>query len=122
MFINLIKGREEELTKNLMHSEFWCRCKSENCLTTIVNVKLLKCFNELREAWGEPIFVNSGYRCAKHNESVGGAKHSYHRTGSAIDLRKPKSQDKKDEFVSMCAQVFPYIIEYSSFVHCDVRG
>ena len=41
----------------------------------------------LRQAWGGPILVSSGYRCPKLNALVGGAKNSQHMTGCAADLR-----------------------------------
>ena len=41
----------------------------------------------LREAWGAPIIVTSGYRCEELNRKVGGSKYSYHRLGMAADIR-----------------------------------
>lgn len=41
----------------------------------------------LREAWGGPIDVNSGYRCPPLNKAVGGVKNSQHLTGQAADIR-----------------------------------
>lgn len=32
----------------------------------------------LRDAWGEPVVITSGHRCAKHNAEVGGAEGSRH--------------------------------------------
>lgn len=50
--------------------------------------------NKVREEFGEPIYVNSGYRCKALNEAVGGSKNSYHMTGLAVDLRwNPKLFD-----------------------------
>lgn len=40
----------------------------------------------LREAFGKPIVVNSGYRCFALNALVGGAKDSQHRFGEAADI------------------------------------
>ena len=56
------------------------------------NLELLtKCvLDPLREAWGAPIIVNSGYRCPELNKAVGGAKASYHMQGMAADIR-PKN-------------------------------
>lgn len=45
-----------------------------------------KLLNPIREAWGSPIIVSSGYRCPKLNEIVKGAKTSAHLTGYAADL------------------------------------
>ena len=41
----------------------------------------------LREAWGSPIIVTSGYRCPELNARVGGVKTSYHPRGMAADIR-----------------------------------
>jgi uncharacterized protein YcbK (DUF882 family) len=35
----------------------------------------------LREAYGKPIIVTSGFRCEELNRLVGGSKTSHHRTG-----------------------------------------
>ena len=40
----------------------------------------------LREAYGKPIVVSSGYRCPKLNRAVGGAAKSQHVTGQAADI------------------------------------
>lgn len=40
----------------------------------------------LREAWGSPINVNSGYRCKVLNTLVGGSPTSAHLSGYAADL------------------------------------
>lgn len=41
----------------------------------------------LREAWGAPIVVTSGYRSPKLNKAVGGASQSQHMYGQAADIR-----------------------------------
>lgn len=56
------------------------------------NVKdniLLLCnmlLDKIREAYGEPIFINSGYRTPEHNKKVGGVANSQHLTGEACDF------------------------------------
>lgn len=52
----------------------------------------------LREAWGKPIIVNSGYRCPKLNKVVGGAKTSQHITGCAADITTGSKEDNKKLF------------------------
>lgn len=54
----------------------------------ILNLKDLS--NELskvRQAFGKPILVNSGFRCSELNKSVGGHPYSLHQHGRAADLR-----------------------------------
>ena len=40
----------------------------------------------LREWYGKPIRVNSGYRCPALNKAVGGVANSQHLTGQAADI------------------------------------
>lgn len=40
----------------------------------------------LRDAWGGPIRVNSGYRCPRLNKAVGGSPYSQHQRGEAADI------------------------------------
>lgn len=40
----------------------------------------------LREKYGKPIHVSSGFRCAAVNKSVGGVTGSQHRKGEAADI------------------------------------
>ena len=45
-----------------------------------------KVLDPLREAWGGPIRVNSGYRCPELNRLVGGTPTSQHQRGEAADI------------------------------------
>lgn len=40
----------------------------------------------LREWYGKPISVNSGYRCPALNKAVGGSATSQHMSGQAADI------------------------------------
>lgn len=40
----------------------------------------------LRDAWGKPIRVTSGYRCPELNKAVGGVKNSAHLFGYGADI------------------------------------
>lgn len=53
-----------------------------NLIALIENV-----LDPLREKWGMPIIVTSGYRCEKLNKAVGGASSSQHCKGEAADIR-----------------------------------
>lgn len=41
----------------------------------------------LRNAYGKPIIVNSGYRSPELNRAIGGAKNSQHMRGQAADIK-----------------------------------
>ncbi len=49
----------------------------------------------LREAWGRPIIVNSGYRCPELNKAVGGVPTSMHLTGNAADITTGNPTDNR---------------------------
>lgn len=40
----------------------------------------------LREWYGKPIYINSGYRCPELNKAVGGSPGSFHLIGCAADI------------------------------------
>lgn len=40
----------------------------------------------IRELWGAPLRVNSGYRCLTLNSAIGGAAESMHLLGEAADI------------------------------------
>ena len=52
----------------------------------LLHVLVEKLLDPIREAWGEPIVVSSGYRCPELNALVGGAQYSHHLLGCAADL------------------------------------
>lgn len=52
----------------------------------------------LREAWGRPIIVTSGYRCEALNKLVGGVPTSQHKQGQAADISTGSIEDNKKLF------------------------
>lgn len=67
--------------------------QEQNLIALIENV-----LDPLREAYGKPIVVTSGYRCLALNKAVGGASNSQHMTGQAADIRTiedTKAENKK---------------------------
>jgi uncharacterized protein YcbK (DUF882 family) len=44
----------------------------------MLHPKLLGKLVELRKILERPVYINSGYRCLKYNQKVGGIKNSYH--------------------------------------------
>ena len=55
---------------------------------TIGNLKAIaeRVFQPLRDAFGCPIYVSSGYRSDALNRAIGGSKRSQHMEGRALDL------------------------------------
>ena len=74
----------------------------------------------LREAYGKPIRVNSGYRCPRLNTLVGGSLNSQHMRGEAADIQ-PVIGNESD--LDELAQIliangkFDQLILYPTFIH-----
>lgn len=64
------------------------------------NLKLLvdKVLDPLRDAYGKPIRVNSGYRSPALNAAVKGSKTSQHMKGQAADITGGSKQENKKLF------------------------
>lgn len=52
----------------------------------------------LREAWGRPLAVSSGYRCPALNRAVGGSATSHHMNGMAADITTGNKVDNRRLF------------------------
>lgn len=73
----------EQMSRDFNRSEFACKC---GCGYNFINPALVNMLQTIRDAMGEPITVNSGCRCEKHNKKVGGVDNSYHVQGMAADI------------------------------------
>ena len=60
--------------------------RPNKCAYHLLHVLVDLLLDPIREAWGEPIVVSSGYRCKQLNALVGGAKYSHHVLGCAADI------------------------------------
>lgn len=124
--------------KHFSEKEFWCRCSQcqkgdaelgippggmiggvpENVKALVENV-----LDPLREKYGKPIKVNSGYRCPNHNLAVGGATQSQHMKGEAADIAPGDSGqvtgDSLERMVEIIKQngKWDQMIVYPTFVH-----
>lgn len=71
----------------------------------------------LREAWGKPIIVNSGYRCPELNKAVGGSKSSHHLRGMAADITTGNRVENRRLFQLVMELGLPFtqLIDESNF-------
>ncbi len=111
--------------KNFKATELSCRCCGE--LPDLMAARHLAwVLQALRHLCNAPITINSGYRCEKHNKSVGGRFNSTHRRCLAADIVcKSVSPD-------MMANMIEELIRdgripnggigrYTTFTHYDMR-
>ena len=80
---SLAKDGARQLAPGFKVREFRCRDGSDVVMIDESLVMLLQC---IREHFGKPITITSGYRTATHNTAVGGAKSSQHLLGRAADF------------------------------------
>jgi uncharacterized protein YcbK (DUF882 family) len=104
--------------KNFQFSEFSCPCCGQNKMEPV----FLAMIDDLREQFGAPLHVNSGYRCEKHNAEVGGKPHSMHLTGKAADISTVNmTNEQRHEFMMIVKAMFKGIGVGKTFTHMDMR-
>ena len=74
------------INKYFSESEFNCKCGKCERPKNVPSDELIEILTEIREHYGKPLIINSGYRCPTHNKKVGGSVNSQHTKGSAVDL------------------------------------
>lgn len=77
---------------------------------TIERIQALmdECLDKVREMWGKPIGVNSGYRSYELNKAVGGAKNSQHLRGEAADITTGSKENNRKLFDLIVASDIPF--------------
>ena len=97
--------------KELTKSETATRLKIDNTPTAEVvdNLTALvdNVLDPLRELYGKPIHISSGYRCPRLNKAVGGVANSQHLTGQAADINQGSHEENR--------RLFIYLEEYCAF-------
>ena len=69
--------------------------KDEKVIENLRNL-CFEVLQPLRDYVGAPVVINSGYRCPKLNEAVGGVKTSQHCSGEACDIRLTSSKQGRE--------------------------
>lgn len=84
-----------KLTEHFTLQELACTTRKELAKTNLEEAKknmgrmyqLAGFAERIREIIGKPVIINSGFRCVKLNNAVGGSLTSQHLYGEAIDIR-----------------------------------
>lgn len=86
--------------------------------------KVMYILDMVRVHIGKPILINSGYRCLRLNEMVGGVQKSMHTKGLAADFRTKEKEDINTmfEFLKTNQKKFKIIelLNYKTFIHIGV--
>lgn len=113
------KGEAVKLSNNFNSTEFDCKGNG-CCSSTKISKQLITYLQLIRNHFGKPITINSGFRCGKHNSAVGGAKGSKHTLGQAADIVvsgvAPLEVAKYAESIGIKG-----IGLYDTFTHIDTR-
>ena len=79
-------------------------------------------FKTIRELWGKPINITSGYRCLVHNKELGGELGSVHCFGGALDCAV--GINEVDKFAGIIEDMFEELrmgkYYADGFVHLDI--
>lgn len=118
------KSRRGSLSKNFTVIEF--ACKGAGCCSTVkIDEDLVKYVQMIRDHFGKPVNINSGYRCPTHNKRIGGAPGSYHAKGMAADISvngvAPAEVAKYAESIGIKGIGLYETAKDGYFVHVDTR-
>ena len=110
-----------DISPHFSKEDFTCKC---GCGQNWIKASLIVALEKLRMLGPEPIFVLSGYRCAKDNSAAGGVGHSQHMEGTAADLRITGLT--LQQMYDRAKQVPEFLrggigVYEDSFIHVDVR-
>lgn len=107
------------ISKYFKQSEITCKC---GCGFDDISQELISLMDGAREELNRPIYVTSGCRCKKHNESklVRGTKDSSHIKGLAMDV--VALEHEIEEMVAVFKKYFHRIgiDKKRHFIHVDV--
>lgn len=62
----------------------------------------MECLDKIREDYGLPLYITSGYRCKELNNKLNGSKTSQHMKGQAADINLG-SVEKNRAFFNWCS-------------------
>lgn len=120
--ITFKRGEIKQLSKNFSSDEFQCGCGK--CEIQYIEEGLIEKLQKVRDKFGSPIKVTSGYRCPEHNKKIGGAPNSSHTAGLAADIQpKVVTLDSLDLLYDVCYDIFDNIGDgrNKKFIHVDDR-
>ena len=120
-----IKKSSAQLSKNFDSTEFDCKGKG-CCSSTLINSDLVGYLQMIRDNFKSSVTVTSGYRCEKHNSSIGGATASQHKAGQAADIVvegvSPAEVAKYAESIGVKGIGLYETAKDGYFVHIDTRA
>ena len=86
----------------------------------LMSKELLEILDEVREDYGKPIHITSGYRTEAHNKIVKGKKDSSHLKGLAVDVACTTSRERFELVRLFLEYGITRIGIADTFIHIDI--
>ena len=105
------------MAKDFTRDEFAC---GDGCGEDGIQDWFIEVLQDIRDIYGAPMIVTSGFRCEDHNKAEGGKPTSEHLDGIAADIKVSNSRER---FLLIKAAIEAGITRIgvgSGFVHLDV--
>jgi uncharacterized protein YcbK (DUF882 family) len=96
--------------------EFKCKC---GCQGNNAQESMMDQLDKARGYAGVPFKITSGYRCPRHNKSIGGVDDSAHVRGFAADIAVGDSATCFAVIDGLIKAGFNRIGVYDTFIHAD---
>jgi len=110
---------KKKFAPNFTVGEFACKDGSD---TILIDTQLAWLLQSVRDHFGRPVRINSGYRTKAYNALVGGASESQHVLGTAADILVEGYTPKEvAAYVETLMPAWGGIGTYKTFTHVDVR-
>lgn len=108
----------EKLTRNFFRQEF----QSPDNHECLMRPEFMEALQALRDEFGKPMNISSGYRTRDHNKKIGGSPNSQHVLGLAADILISSPYDRY-EFIKLAIKHgFTGIGISPVFIHLDRRS
>ena len=87
-----------------------------------VDPQIAQHVQDLRDAWGGPLILNSTFRSPRYNATIGGAFFSRHMYGDALDVAVPDRRRAQDFYNLALAIGVNFVDAFSNTVAADGSG
>lgn len=87
-----------------------------------VDAQIAQHVQDLRDAWGGPLILNSSFRSPRFNAAIGGALFSRHMYGDALDVAVPDTRRAQDFYNLALAIGVDFVDAFSNTVAADGSG
>lgn len=109
----------KSLSPNFKVKEFYCHDRTD---TVFIADELVEVLQAIRDHFGKPVHINSGYRTETWNAKNGGSPRSQHKYGRAADIHIDGVTPKQIKaYAETLMPDWGGIGLYPTFCHVDVR-